>query len=285
MSLNLEGGPNDDQVRHRELRGAMHEAYTANPTAGDCALFMERVGEISSELEASGKLVFSESQEQDRADVTREFLKTRENHPTRRRKTNMARFLGSLHAAQEDLPFWSTKLWERGYFAVENDMLCGKAFERIVMDIGPAATVSEGGRRVSTTTNITMDVKVLRAACGTAVAISVVLLGNCGSRRKVKMVCKVLGVLKDWHTAQNLALRSCSGALEFIRGQVANGDFWKMIMSIMALLEDSSALEYCEFFNDICEEGLEEGDDFAEVYGMLVFAQRFAREKRLLWLM
>ena len=137
---------------------------------------------------------------------------------------------------------------------------------------------------MSTSNKIQVDAKLLRAACGTAVAVSVLLLGNYGSSRKVKTVVRIWRSTKQWHTDRNKALRSCEGTLAWIRKQIAECGFWKELMGIMALLEDSEALGYCEFLQDLEEDDIDDEEDAANIDGQRVWGLRFARERRLLWL-
>eukprot|EP00969_Alexandrium_andersonii_P239557 10575200-Alexandrium_andersonii.AAC.1 len=109
----------------------------------------------------------------------------------------------------------------RSHLALEKDMLHGSSFEKVLLKPGLADTPQEGGGTSSA--RVAVEANTFRACCQNAVAISVMALEEFSNRRKLQVIVQVCKPVMEWHTSQNLEIRSCAGAFKWVLSQVGGG--------------------------------------------------------------
>ena len=95
--------------------------------------------------------------------------------------------------------------------------------------------------------NLSTEAKTLRAACENAVPIRAVFLQHQENFREVSTICESFTEVEEWHTTQNVELRSSEDTLAWLKEQ-HNGEFWNHINRTMQHLESPSSLERCLFW-------------------------------------
>ena len=103
------------------------------------------------------------------------WLATRNGASPMGRRTCMGRYGGSLHAAMNNLGFWTVHLWERTFLAMEGDMLTGTKFMTKLKAKLPAAESSDAASSTDPRP-IQVEDRALKSCCGNSVVVSVMAL-------------------------------------------------------------------------------------------------------------
>lgn len=146
ISFNLPFGPDRDDYRYHQMRDAM-KAYFATHCARDAYLYQSLSASIIAEHERAG-VQYQGLQAPD--EECWAFLAEMQHFAKVGRRTNLNRFMGSVEAAQANVPNWHTDLFERTWVCLSLDFLRGQKFlTRFKLRPGAAEEVPEGGGTTS----------------------------------------------------------------------------------------------------------------------------------------
>ena len=282
VSHNLPFGPEDDSARFVQIRAHMRECY-ASERPSNMPVFQLMASRIADALQASGVAFPAEGS---REDHCWGYLRQRTKYATMGTRVSLQGFLGGLHSLISRLPDWWIDCWERTYVAIEEDFLRGKSFNAKLVRPTRHDEVTEGGGQTRSRT-INMEVKLLRACCENACAISVMFLSDANSLRYAAIIEGASSELKSWRSRQNKLCRSSDGCAAWIEEQACGGvaqHAWAIFGSLRcrASLEEALfattvfAAEAMGVGEVVCE------DDFADTFGMLASQLVSARLRRLL---
>eukprot|EP00969_Alexandrium_andersonii_P016096 704525-Alexandrium_andersonii.AAC.1 len=251
-----------------------------------CVLFEEMAPGIIQDLEKAG-VNFDDFES--KVQGAWQYCVESESFGKKGYQCNFCRFLGTLTESKARMKHWTKDLFEQTYLALEEDMLQGKAFEKLVLRAGEAEEVKEGQNSTSSK-RITMGHRTLKTACRNGIVISIMFLQDDHNKRIIQTITQVAEPARLWHGEQSHTLRDVQSSKDWVVKQVT-GEFMCHVCSIVLASQSEKVLDACFFSlpsNVAAVANIEMeiliDDEMAEVMGQFSLHLAMKRCQRCLWL-
>ncbi|CAK0876142.1 unnamed protein product, partial [Prorocentrum cordatum] len=216
ISFSLPHGPDQDDLRHLQLREAMTYCFN-RLSPSTCPLFMELAPYMIQDLNRVGdRLPGVDSPEVE----LWEYLKKRVWVSSPGERCNTNRFMSSVSAAKLNVPYWHIDLLERLFLCLEMDFVRGKKFleHMVKVKTGKQEELGEGAPTAANA--ITLEAKTLRGCAANAVAISALMLSDPMNRKICLSIVALTKPVRDWHIRQNRTLRTSAASPDWLSDQL-----------------------------------------------------------------
>lgn len=278
---NLAHGPDGTDMRYGQLRCAAEELFKVH-NSSNCVLFKHYVRELLAEVGSDLTPLENETREQ----ALWRHIETCSIFRPKGYRANLNRFQSVIREGRSLLRRWWCTLFVAEFCGLEMGMLTPAALRA---KLRMRHSGGDGDADAGGTSAVQVHDRTIRSAAQNAVVVAILTLQEQKHHRLLSIVVHCATPVDRWHSQQNKALRSTSGASTWAVAQVG-GSYMDHICEVMdAPAMESIALE-CGFgvpggeggSYKYTEEAVMGENDFSAVMGTFSLKLVVARLNRFL---